>query len=461
MAAGAWWGGWLSDRRPSTGTLSMLWFGASITLGIAIPLRQLVFPLADWINLGAAVFLSALALFFLPLAFLAAVAPLAVKLGEPNYLNLGRMVGRISAIGTTGSCFGALLTGFLLVPNFTITRLFLYVSMTIALHGAVLFWNKGGKGKVAALVFLWGVCLALFLPQRPLSILGDRINATTMDIHESLYGQLQVVDASSWRYMFMDGVEQGLMEIPSGLSVEEYAPAMAVLGISAVPNAKRALFIGLGTGALPSSFLKRGFQVDVAEINPQVVKMSERWFNFSMPAANIHVEDGRRYLRKSHETFDLVCIDAFLGEDVPAYLLTRETFQEIRNRLSDGGALVMNYVGLSEPPSSRVLSTIAATLRSVYPSVDVFPLGEKGEILNFIIVARVKDGPWDSSIEIPWGGGKTEKAAMLLNNRSVLDKPYPFLITDAYCPMEWLDRVARFQFRKHCVSLMKMSTIGL
>ena len=47
MAAGAWMGGWLADRRPEPRTLSALWIGASITLGAVVPFRHAVFPLGS------------------------------------------------------------------------------------------------------------------------------------------------------------------------------------------------------------------------------------------------------------------------------------------------------------------------------------------------------------------------------------------------------------------------------
>ncbi len=145
MASGAWAGGYLADRKPEPRVLSLLWLGSALTLGAVMPLRGLIFPLADNLDLRVGVLLSSLLLFFLPLAFLAAVSPLAVKLSRPSSDILGRTVGEVTAVGTAGSCFGALVTGFFLVPHFPLSRLFLSISLTLAFCGLTTLLGRRTK----------------------------------------------------------------------------------------------------------------------------------------------------------------------------------------------------------------------------------------------------------------------------------------------------------------------------
>jgi hypothetical protein len=156
-----------------------------------------------------------------------------------------------------------------------------------------------------------------------------------------------------------------------------------------------------------------------------------------------------------------VFLDAFSGEEIPAHLLTREAFQEMRDRLSEKGALVLNYVGFLDPDYSRVLFTIISTLGSVFPSVETFSTGAKGDLSNFIIVARTTPGSWEPVPDVAWGKGNLVSLKTILNGRVQPGTPYSFLFTDDYCPLDWLDRKTRFAWRKDSVSLMNFSSAGL
>jgi hypothetical protein len=254
-------------------------------------------------------------------------------------------------------------------------------------------------------------------------------------------------------------MQDGIM-LPGRTSIVKFTGAMEVLALSAVPNAKKALVIGLGAGVLPANLTKRGIQAETVEINPQMAEVCANWFD-PAGSSRVRLEDGRRYLRVTRDTFDIVFLDAFTSDDVPSHLLTREAFTEARDRLSVDGALVLNYVGFSAPPSSRVIATIAATLKSVFPSVEVFGTGENRSFANFIFVARRRAGGWDPAPETLWADSRILKAADLLEKRIQLDEPYPFLITDDYCPLEWLDRETRFMSRKENSKEIPLSAFGI
>ena len=52
--------------------------------------------------------------------------------------------------------------------------------------------------------------------------------------------------------------------------------------------------------------------------------------------------DGRVFLNRRKETYDLILVDAFHGGYVPFHLLTREFYSLLRQRLAPGGAVAFN-----------------------------------------------------------------------------------------------------------------------
>lgn len=457
LAVGAWLGGRIADRWPVPRTLAKLFLGASLTMGVAVPLRSLAFPLADRLDLRLGTFLSALLLFFLPLAFLAAVTPVVIKLAEPAREKLGRTVGWLSAIGTAGSCFGALATGYFLVPNFSLARLFLYFSFALALT-AVLLWRQRKVVPAGALVALWAGCLWLMSGESRINAMGLHDNIKTLDVRQNLYGQTQVLEANAVRLLFLDGILQGGSVTQNGVSISEYTAAVELLGRGAVPNAKSALVIGIGAGVLPARFHAAGLDMDAVDINPQVVEMCRKWFTPAIPSERLIAEDGRRFLRKTSKTYDLIVLDVYSGEEIASHLVTREAFEEARRRLSPDGALLLNYVGFAEPTASRVVATLLATLKSVFPTADAYLVADSGRLANIAVISRMKAGEWAPTADVPWALGGNITLSRVLSNHMKTAEPYPFLFTDDYCPLDFLDREVRFAWRREKIKAMELSS---
>jgi spermidine synthase len=456
IALGAGLGGKVADRWPVPRTLAVLYLGAGIFLGAAVPLRRLAFPLAEGLDLRAGTFLSALMLYFLPLALLSAVPPVVVRLNAPSRDHLGRTVGWISALGTTGSFIGALATGFFLVPNFPLSHLFLLFAFLLALLGAVA-WKGRSPLPAAAFLAVWAICLFLLSPVDRLTALGKGKDFVELETRQDLYGQTQVLQVRDMRMLFLDGIYQGGVTYATGVSLSEYTATMEVLGFAAVPRAKRALVVGLGAGVLPSDLYRRGLDVDAVDINPQVVDVYSTWFDPAFPRERLHVADGRRYVARADGPYDLVFVDVYAGEEIPSHMLTREAFAEARETLSEDGALVLNYLGFRDTEDSRVLATLLATLRTSFAAVQAFSTQETGDLVNVIVVARKTEGPWAPSREVVYGEGRSEALSDVLAREVRAAKPLERLFTDDWCPVDYLDRELRFAWRREKIEAMRAS----
>jgi spermidine synthase len=133
------------------------------------------------------------------------------------------------------------------------------------------------------------------------------------------------------------------------------------------PNPKHILIIGLGGGTLPGALQKLfpSSEVDVAEIDPVVTDVAQRFFYFT-PSSKTHVyeDDGRVFVKralKQKAKYDLVMLDAFDHEYIPEHMLTKEFLQEVRGLLSDKGVLAANTFS-----SSRLMDHESATYFNVF-----------------------------------------------------------------------------------------------
>ena len=103
--------------------------------------------------------------------------------------------------------------------------------------------------------------------------------------------------------------------------------------------------VGLGCGVL-ATYGRDSDQFDMIEINPAVVDIANEHFTFmrDCPSAiRNHLGDGRLVLeRMTSSRFDILVLDAFSSDAIPAHLLTREAVALYRQRLSDDGVLAVH-----------------------------------------------------------------------------------------------------------------------
>jgi spermidine synthase len=133
-----------------------------------------------------------------------------------------------------------------------------------------------------------------------------------------------------------------------------------------------ALFLGGGAFTLPRyvAATRPGSRSVVAEIDPGILDLARAHLGLrTSPALRVRVADARTVLaRRRPGTTDLVVLDAFRGEDVPAHLATLECARLARRALRDGGAYAVNVI---DAPPLHAARAHAATLRVAFGHVAV------------------------------------------------------------------------------------------
>ena len=123
--------------------------------------------------------------------------------------------------------------------------------------------------------------------------------------------------------------------------------------------------VGLGAGAL-ACYAKPGDKWRFFEIDPEVVRIATtpRLFSFlseCAPEADIEIGDARISLeqerRSGHSPYDLLIIDAFSSESIPAHLITTEALELYRARVRKDGLILFNT-------SNRYMDVSSVAIRS-------------------------------------------------------------------------------------------------
>ena len=148
----------------------------------------------------------------------------------------------------------------------------------------------------------------------------------------------------------------------------------------AYPDApKRILMIGLGAGSI-STYLVRAMpdaQIDVVELDPGVIDAGKKYFGLRETDKVHFIEsDGRVYLNRHKDVYDLILLDAFRELGIPFHLLTKEFDTLVKEHLAPDGAMAWNVAA-----NTKLYVSALATLRTVFPTVDVYPAwADAGEV---------------------------------------------------------------------------------
>jgi spermidine synthase len=162
-------------------------------------------------------------------------------------------------------------------------------------------------------------------------------------------------------------------------------------GLLYPPGIRHILMVGLGAGSI-STYLGRAMpdvKIDVVELDPGVIAAGRKYFGLR-ETDNVHfIEgDGRVYLNRSKERYDLIVLDAFRELGIPFHLLTREFYELIKQRLAPGGAVASNLAA-----TTKLYVSSLVTLRAVFPTVDTYSDWKEAQEAQSIVVATPSARP--------------------------------------------------------------------
>ncbi|MEM9989148.1 MAG: fused MFS/spermidine synthase, partial [Pseudomonadota bacterium] len=198
----------------------------------------------------------------------------------------------------------------------------------------------------------------LFVPPLLAAILSITIptfsqnNASTLAVERGFFGVVKITEQDGYRFMIHGNTIHGSQSLSedtkkptSTLYYHENSPIGQVF--TAWRHKKRIGAVGLGAGTVACN-MGSDQEITFFEIDPLVVKFATNpdYFNFlsaCAPNAPIILGDGRLTLQQKPEGyFDVLLLDAFSSDAVPAHLLTREAVRSYFTRVSENGVIMLH-----------------------------------------------------------------------------------------------------------------------
>lgn len=403
IALGTGVGGYLADRLDPRRMLGPVIVAGGVlsaaTVGLARLLGENVTDSGP-----ATVVLLTVATFLVPAAVLGAVSPVVVKLQLRDLGATGRVVGRLSALGTAGALAGTFVAGFFLVEAAPTSTTIVGIGVGLVILGAAVWvWAEAARRRSGAVGMGTAGIVVVAVVAGSLGVGSVALGPDPCE-EETTYhcarieadprrpgGRTLVLD--TLRHSYVDLADPTYLEFRYINLFAETVQALAPEGPLDVVH------LGGGGFTMPRYLraTRPGTVSTVLEIDGGLVDLVRRRLGLTTGEdLRVVVGDARLSLAEIPSgTGDIVLGDAFGGLAVPWHLTTVEFVSTIRSVLGPRGFYVANVI---DYPPRRFVRSELATLAAVFDHVALvapptFVGGASGG--NYVLVAG--DTPIDAA----------------------------------------------------------------
>ncbi|HVW28908.1 MAG TPA: fused MFS/spermidine synthase [Polyangiaceae bacterium] len=333
--------------------------------------------------------------------------------------NVGRLVGRFTAVNTIGAVAGALSTGYVVLPWLGSERTLLAVAVVfaalalataardmastapprsaiagaLALATAARDTASSAPSRSAIAGALAAILVGVLVPRWNVMRLTAGTNVyfdsvrpseELLSVREDVHGGITTVTIHDGVHtLFTNGKFQG--NDGWELNAQRYFAHYPSLFVS---DFGKALIIGFGTGTTLGTLATYPWrELDVVEISPSIVDAAGRFFagpNRAVlldPRVHVTLDDARNYLLVHEDQYDLVSMELssvwFAGA---SSLYSGEYYRLVRAHLAPSGVF-QQWVQLHHV-YRPVLAALIGTLRREFPHVALFYGGGQGILVS-------------------------------------------------------------------------------
>jgi spermidine synthase len=237
----------------------------------------------------------------------------------------------------------------------------------------------------------------------------------------SQYGNICVIENAGQYIFFQDGIPSIMTPVPDIPFVEEFAH----LPLLAHPEPRKLLILSGSAGGLINEALRHPTieTIKYAELDPLLIDLFKKFptplTESELNDRRVRIEhiDGRLLLKTTQSKYDLILVGILEPSNLQANrFFTKEFFSLARERLNEGGILVLGLPGsltyLNEE-LRNLNSCIFHTLSGVFPYARVIPgdgtnlflVSDSREIVMLDrtqIVERLSQRDIKADVVIPW-----------------------------------------------------------
>ena len=401
-------GGRIADRYPYPALLYSLTAiaGASVAFipMISKPILEISIAAFDDVAVGSfyGSLLGTILLFSVPITLLGCISPFAVRLRLADVSAAGNTAGNLYALSTVGSIIGSFLPSFLLIPVFGTQNTFLILSLALLIPSALaLLAIRAVREAVVAFLLVLAVAVVPILDGGGL-VRPPEYGRVIYEA-ETPYNYVQVIDRDGQiRLALNEGHATHSIYNPGGGNQLtggpwDYFMVGPYFNTDQQPeDVDSLLLIGLAAGTVAKQFTAAygPIPIDGVEIDGEIAEIGREYFDMNEPNLNVIVDDGRYFLTRTDQQYDVIGVDAYRQPYIPFHLTTKEFFEQVDAHLTDDGVAVLN-AGRTDT-DFRLVDVMASTMKSVFPHVYIIDVDR---FTNSIVIGTHEESSIESFAE--------------------------------------------------------------
>ncbi|MBP7119073.1 hypothetical protein KBA63_03205, partial [Candidatus Woesebacteria bacterium] len=150
---------------------------------------------------------------------------------------------------------------------------------------------------------------------------------------------------------------------------------------------KRALILGLGGGSIAKIIRDNWNESSVVgvDVDKVIVDLGIDYLGLDKLNVDIVIGDAFDYLHKEKKTYDLICVDTYVGDSFPKQFESEGFLHDVSKHLEDDGVAIFNRLYYSDKRKiadhfEKELSHYFARVEPLYPELSALYLCSKSHV---------------------------------------------------------------------------------
>lgn len=395
LAVGYFFGGVLSYKNKNPFTLFYVVLLAAIFTVLMPYTSKIVLWVIGMHSLIPSVIVSSICILFPPVFMMGMVSPLIIRTITKDIDESGRAAGAIYAISTVGGIIATFAFGFYVIPTFGLTYPSIFTGIALGFIPFLILLRQ--KQIVKSLGFFllcaWALSAASFKFSSNIKVLynAEGLLGQIMVLDYPHYNKNAVIDGHS-RWLFVNRISQTMYDSLADESKKEEKYFTYVYRISeyidSLPKDAKILLLGMGGGSVAHCLTKKGYSVDVCELDQRISDVAKKYFYIDKKV-NITIDDARHYIKTCTKKYDVIIFDTFKGEDPPNHVFTQESLEETKKILAGKGIIFVNSMGYIDGSIGKSMRSIYKTFLADNFNVEVLSTNPNPDQSNLLFYASL------------------------------------------------------------------------
>lgn len=124
-----------------------------------------------------------------------------------------------------------------------------------------------------------------------------------------------------------------------------------------ISDEAKILMLGLGAGSIVHIIRKdyrSNASITAVEIDPVIIEIAKTEFGIEhLQPIRLVLEDATLYMKNNNEKFDLICVDLFVQDKVPAEFLDSTFISRLISSLNPSGRIYFNFMDCSSQLTAK------------------------------------------------------------------------------------------------------------